>query len=108
MLMACLQLNGYVLDLEQGQLRDPDGRVVQLRPQAETVLVELARRPGELVTKQDLNARVWPDISATEDSLVQCIVEIRRALNDSDKQVVRTVPRRGYLLIADAADPKSS
>jgi DNA-binding winged helix-turn-helix (wHTH) protein len=54
--------------------------MVQLRPQALAVLVELGRRPGELITKQDLNARVWPDISVTDDSLVQCIVEIRRAL----------------------------
>jgi DNA-binding winged helix-turn-helix (wHTH) protein len=80
MLMACLRLNGYLLDPEQRQLRDPHGRMVQLRPQALAVLVELGRRPGELITKQDLNARVWPDISVTDDSLVQCIVEIRRAL----------------------------
>jgi hypothetical protein len=71
------------------------------------VLVELGRRPGELITKRDLSARVWPDISVTDDSLVQCIVEIRRALDDSGKRVVRTMPRRGYLLIVDAADSKS-
>jgi TolB-like protein len=63
----------------------------------------LARRPGELITKRDLNARVWPDISVTDDSLVQCIIEIRRALQDDGKRVVRTMPRRGYLLVVDAA-----
>ena len=40
----------------------------------------------------------------TDDSLVQCVVEIRRALGDTRQQVVRTMPRRGYLLIVDAAD----
>ena len=102
--MTSLRLNGYLLDLEQGDLRDPRGRRVQLRPQALAVLLELARRPGELITKSDLNARVWPGVSVTDDSLVQCVVEIRRALNDSRQRVVRTMPRRGYLLIVDAAD----
>jgi len=107
MVMASLRLNGHLLDLEQGQLRDPHGRLVQLRPQALAVLLELGRRPGELITKRDLDARVWPGVSVTDDSLVQCVVEIRRALHDNRKRVVRTMPRRGYLLIVDAADSKS-
>ena len=105
--MASLRLNGHLLDLEQGQLSDPHGRLVQLRPQALAVLLELGRRPGELITKRDLDARVWPGVSVTDDSLVQCVVEIRRALHDNRKRVVRTMPRRGYLLIVDAADSKS-
>src|SRR5258705_2373742 len=106
MVMASLRLNAHLLDLEQGQLRDPHGRLVQLRPQALAVLLELGRRPGELITKRDLDARVWPGVSVSDDSLVQCVVEIRRALHDNRKRVVRTMPRRGYLLIVDAADSK--
>ena len=102
--MACLRLNGYTLDLDRAQLFDRHGQAVELRPQALAVLLELGRRPGELVTKLDLGARVWPGVSVTDDSLVQCVVEIRRALGDSRQQVVRTMPRRGYLLIVDAVD----
>ncbi len=102
--MACLRLNGYTLDLDQARLFDRHGQAVELRPQALAVLLELGRRHGELVTKLDLSARVWPGISVTDDSLVQCVVEIRRALGDTRQQVVRTMPRRGYLLIVDAAD----
>ena len=102
--MACLRLNGYTLDLDQAQLFDLHGQAVELRPQALAVLLELGRRHGELVTKLDLSARVWPGVSVTDDSLVQCVVEIRRALGDTRQQVVRTMPRRGYLLIVDAAD----
>lgn len=102
--MTCLRLNGYTLNLDQAQLFDLHGQAVELRPQALAVLLELGRRPGELVTKLDLGARVWPGVSVTDDSLVQCVVEIRRALGDSRQQVVRTMPRRGYLLIVDAAD----
>ncbi len=108
--MTCLRLNGCTLNLDQAQLLDRHGRAVELRPQALAVLLELGRRHGELVTKLDLSARVWPGVSVTDDSLVQCVVEIRRALGDTGQQVVRTMPRRGYLLIADAADiaPRSA
>src|ERR1051325_33553 len=104
MLMACLRLNGYRLDLDRAQLFDLYGQPVELRPQAMAVLLELGRRHGELVTRRDLSARVGPGVSVTDDSLVQCVVEIRRALGDTRQQVVRTMPRRGYLLIVDAAD----
>src|SRR3954462_4155247 len=104
MLMACLRLNGYTLDLDQAQLFDLHGQAVELRPQALAVLLELGRRRGELVTKRDLSARVWPGVSVTDDSLVQCVVEIRRAIGDTRQHVVRTMPRRGYLLIVDATD----
>src|SRR4051794_22793157 len=104
MLMACLRLNGYTLDLDQARLFDQHGQAVELRPQALAVLLELGRRHGELVTKLDLSARVWPGVSVTDDSLVQCVVEIRRAIGDTRQHVVRTMPRRGYLLIVDATD----
>src|SRR4051794_35552504 len=41
---------------------------------------------------------VWADIAVTDNSLAQCIVEIRRALDDDSQQLVRTIARRGYLL----------
>jgi DNA-binding winged helix-turn-helix (wHTH) protein len=55
-----LQLNGHTLDIERAELCDTSGRLVQLRPQALSVLLELARRAGEVVTKRDLMTRVWP------------------------------------------------
>ena len=101
---AGLLLNGRALDIEHAELRDGQGRAVELRPQAMAVLLELARRPGEVVTKRELLTRVWPGLAVTDDSLVQCIVEVRRALGDSRQRTVRTMPRRGYQLICDAAD----
>jgi DNA-binding winged helix-turn-helix (wHTH) protein/TolB-like protein/Flp pilus assembly protein TadD len=98
---AGLLLNGRTLDIERAELCDASGRPIQLRPQALSVLLELARRPGEVVTKRDLMERVWPGIVVTDDSLVQCVVEIRRELGDTRQRIVRTIPRRGYLLIAD-------
>ncbi|WP_280154216.1 winged helix-turn-helix domain-containing protein [Piscinibacter sp. XHJ-5] len=104
---------GYVLDLAAQAVRDPDGRPVGLRPQAFDVLRVLAERRGELVTKEVLFALVWPGLVVTDDSLVQAIGDIRRALGEAGRGLVRTVPRRGYLMElaesapAGAAEPAS-
>jgi DNA-binding winged helix-turn-helix (wHTH) protein/TolB-like protein/tetratricopeptide (TPR) repeat protein len=97
-----LVLNGRVLDIGRAELCDAKGCILPLRPQALSVLIELARRPGEVVSRREIMALVWPGVVVTDDSLVQCVVEIRRALGDVDQRVVRTVPRRGYRLTPDA------
>ncbi len=43
---------------------------------------------------------VWPDAFVTDDSLVQCTVELRRALDDRTQGLLKTVPRRGYIFAA--------
>jgi DNA-binding winged helix-turn-helix (wHTH) protein/TolB-like protein len=100
---STVRLNGFRLDLERAELRAADGALIAMRAQSMAVLVELARRHGDLVTKQELFARVWPGVSVTDDSLVQCVVEIRRALGDTQQQIIRTLPRRGYTLVRAAA-----
>ena len=70
----------FALDGQRRELRDATGGLVALRPRAFDVLLFLARRAGALVTKDELLDAVWPGLVVTDDSLVQCIVEIRRAL----------------------------
>jgi TolB-like protein len=48
--------------------------------------------------------RVWPNVVVTEDSLVQAVGDIRRVLGDNAHQLLRTVPRHGYMLVATRAD----
>jgi DNA-binding winged helix-turn-helix (wHTH) protein len=106
-----LAVNGMVADFEAGILRDSAGDPVALRPQAFEVLRHLVANPGRLVTKDELMAAVWPGVAVTDDSLVQCIHDIRRALGDEARTVLRTVPRRGYRLVPpgdDRRDPSSS
>ncbi len=43
---------------------------------------------------------IWPESFVSDDSLVQCTVELRRALGDPDQQMIKTIPRRGYLFTA--------
>src|SRR6476646_3785026 len=69
---------------------------LRLRPRSYDVLLHLARNAGRLVSKQELMDVVWKDVAVTDDSLVQCLMEIRRALGDAE-HVVETVRGRGYL-----------
>jgi len=56
------------------------------------------RHPQRLVRREELLAAAWQGVVVTDDSLTQCLVEIRRAIGDETRSIVRTVPRRGYLL----------
>ena len=98
-----LTINGVEVDLAAEVLRDGHGVAVPMRRQAFAVLRHLLGNPGRLVAKDELMAAVWPGIAVTDDSLVQCIHEIRRALHDEPHMVLRTVPRRGYRLVLPAA-----
>jgi TolB-like protein/DNA-binding winged helix-turn-helix (wHTH) protein len=92
---------GFVLDLNRGELLDARGQPADLRAQALQVLLVLGEHLGQVVGKDELMRRVWSDVVVTEDSLVQAVGDIRRVLGDAGHQRVRTVPRRGYMLVHD-------
>jgi pimeloyl-ACP methyl ester carboxylesterase/DNA-binding winged helix-turn-helix (wHTH) protein len=100
-------LPGFVFDASRAELRSAGGERITLRPQVFAVLQCLARHAGELVRKDELLQTVWPGAAVTEDSLVQCIGELRRALKDDQHQIVQTQPRRGYRLVPAAAAASS-
>ena len=72
---------------------------MELRPRSWAVLRLLAEHAGRLFGKDDIIAKVWDDVAVTEDSLTQCIVDIRKAIGDEERRVLRTVPRKGYMLV---------
>lgn len=98
-----IAVGGYWFDVAKLELIDPCGHQVKLRPQSAEVLKMLVQSRGELVTKSLLMDTVWADFSVTDDSLVQCISEIRKALGSEGHALVKTVPRRGYLLVGGPA-----
>jgi len=89
--------------LKDNQLRNENGEHLPLRSQASEVLACLIRDNGHIVSKDKLHDVVWGDAIVTDDSLVQCIGEIRRALNDKDHRIVQTFQRKGYLVNAEPA-----
>jgi adenylate cyclase len=86
----------YTLDLARGALLR-SGADVKLRPKSFEVLRLLVERHGRLVTKEELLDAVWGRTVVTEGSIVQCLIDVRRAIGDESQQMVKTVPRRGYI-----------
>ncbi len=101
-----VRLGACDFDPARLELRGPDGAEVRLRPQAMRVLEHLIANAGRVVGRDELFAAVWPDIVVTDDSLVQCISDIRAAIGDEGHELLRTVPRRGYRL--DLPAPEGS
>jgi DNA-binding winged helix-turn-helix (wHTH) protein len=95
----------YVLDLSRGCLLS-DGREIPLRPKTFAVLTHLAQRPGQLVSKDDLFEAVWPGLVVGDDTLVQSIGELRRALGDADARLITAIPEQGYRLDLASAPPE--
>jgi eukaryotic-like serine/threonine-protein kinase len=91
---------GYTLDLGRGSLTRGTAEV-KLRPKSYEALRYLVANAGRLVPKTELIAVLWPDATlVSEDSLTHCIMDVRRALEDSGQQIIRTLPGRGYLFAA--------
>ncbi|WP_020560561.1 tetratricopeptide repeat protein [Thiofilum flexile] len=98
--MTKVLLGSYHYDLQQQQLLDTQNHVCPLRQQSLSVLHQLVICANTVVSKQQLFSEVWSEVYVTDDSLVQCIADIRRALHDHNHEILQTIPRRGYLLIA--------
>lgn len=75
---------------------------VELEPQVMDLLVYLAGARGEVRSKDEIAAALWPDASVNEDALSRTVWKLRQALGDDAKspRYVQTVSRRGYRLIA--------
>jgi len=103
-----LRFGTFELDEEAGQLRR-DGSPVRLPPQPFRLLVLLASRPGELVTREEIRQQLWGEDTYVDfDQGVNfCIKQVRSVLkDDADRPLyVETVPRRGYRFIAPVERP---
>ena len=93
----------FTLDMQRGCLHR-SGEEIRLRPKVYEALKYLVQNQGRLIAKQELIQAIWPDSFVTDDSLVQCTVELRRALEDTDQHLLKTVPRRGYIFTAQVIE----
>jgi len=92
----------YELDVVRGCLM-LQGREVSLRYQSFQLLLFFVEHSKTLFSKDELVTAIWTDTSVTDNALVQCVTEIRRALNDSphEPRYIKTFPKVGYRFIAD-------
>jgi TolB-like protein/DNA-binding winged helix-turn-helix (wHTH) protein len=97
----------FEVDLASGQLLK-NGRKLPLQEQPFRVLAMLLERPGEVVTRQELQARLWPADTYVgfDEGLNTAIRKLRTAFGDSagNPRFIETLPRRGYRFIAPVTE----
>jgi DNA-binding winged helix-turn-helix (wHTH) protein/TolB-like protein len=98
-----LKVGNGLFDPVRGELA-LDGRILRLRPRTAVLLAYFIQHPGRTLGKDELMRAVWPDAIVTEDSLVQCVKEIRHALGAAGRDWIRTLPRLGYAFVADSPE----
>ena len=98
----------YEADLATGELRR-DGNKVPLQDKPFQILALLLRRPGELVTREELRSELWPADTFVdfEHGLNTAVKKLRQALDDSPEtpRFVETLPKRGYRFMAPPSAP---
>ncbi|MEQ1719267.1 MAG: winged helix-turn-helix domain-containing tetratricopeptide repeat protein [Hyphomicrobium sp.] len=97
-----LRFSDKTLDLARGCLTSGD-KDIALRPKSFAVMRFFVENAGRLISKDALIAAVWPQTTVTDESLTQCISEVRKAIGDCEQAIIKTVPRRGYVFTAQVS-----
>src|SRR5688572_19714397 len=96
-----LQVGDWTVEPPLNQL-SAAGKTVKLEPKAMAVLVYLAQRPGQVVSRDALLSSVWSGVVVGDDSLTQVVIKLRKALGDvrDNPAYIQTIAKGGYRLIA--------
>src|ERR1700723_912193 len=102
-----LRFDGYELDVRAGELRKHGVRL-RLRGQPLQVLEILLERPGEVVTREEIQTRIWTGnaFGDFDHNLHNAVARIREVLGDSPEnpRYIETLPRRGYRYVGPMQD----
>jgi DNA-binding winged helix-turn-helix (wHTH) protein/Flp pilus assembly protein TadD len=102
-----MRFDAYSLDLRAGELHK-HGRKIRLQEQPFQILAILLEQPGQVVTREQLRERLWPEDTFVDfdHSLSTAVKKLRQALNDEavNPRYVETLPRRGYRYIGPAVE----
>jgi DNA-binding winged helix-turn-helix (wHTH) protein len=92
---------GFVLDPLRRRLTRVDGTVLQLSAKPFDALLYLVSNAGKTVSRHELSRELWPDAVVEDNNLSQTILAVRRALGTASEELILTIPRGGYRLVAD-------
>jgi TolB-like protein/DNA-binding winged helix-turn-helix (wHTH) protein/Tfp pilus assembly protein PilF len=94
--VADWQVNPVTGEIARGETR------VSLEPKAAAVLLYLAQRPGDVVSRQELEAHVWQGRAVGYDAVTNTVIKLRKAFGDNARRprIIETLPKRGYRLVA--------
>ena len=105
---SVIRFGGFELDAANGELRKA-GISLKIHPQPFRVLMLLAMRPGQIVTREEIQHALWGDHTFVdfENGINFCVTQIRAAISDDadNPRYVQTLPRRGYRFIAPITPP---
>ncbi|HJY75886.1 MAG TPA: winged helix-turn-helix domain-containing protein [Burkholderiales bacterium] len=104
---GALRVGDWTVDPALNQL-SAAGKTVKLEPKAMAVLVYLADRRGDVVSRETLLSAAWPGVVVTDDALTQVVIKLRKALGDSPENpaYIQTISKRGYRLVAPVVLPQ--
>jgi serine/threonine protein kinase/Tol biopolymer transport system component len=95
-----VRFEGFELDVRTAELRSATGKTVRLSEQTLRILIALVERPGELVLREDLRKRLWPNDTVVEfeHGISAAINRLRQTLGDSaeNPKFIETLAGRGY------------
>ena len=102
--MRSYEFGGFRFDSLKRQLRDAEGKLLELPARSIDALQFFLERRGQDVSKEQLTKALWPNTVVEENNLNQAIFALRRALGDDANapRFVMTLPGRGYRFIAEA------
>ena len=89
--VATYRFEGFVLDIRRGSLLTAAGEEVPLRRQSFELLRLLVENAGRLLDRDTINRAIWSDVAVTDDSMTQCVRDIRRAIGDDAQRILKTV-----------------
>jgi DNA-binding winged helix-turn-helix (wHTH) protein len=93
--------NRYLINPEKNSFIDTStNQESRIEQRLLEVLYLLAARPNELVTREEIIRTVWNDYGGADEGLTQAVSFLRKVLNDSDKKIIETIPKKGYILNA--------
>ena len=112
-----LQLNQWLIDLTSGEIAtgkqhtssdsaqkfgSSRPELQRIEPQGMSLLRILAQSPNQVLSKEQLIAAIWQDVIVTDDALSRVVSRVRKVLQENPKQpeILETLPKRGYRLIA--------
>ncbi len=108
--LKIIRFGPFVADFRSEEIRR-NGRLIKLQSQPIRVLAALLEKPGELVTREELRHRIWPEDTFVDfdHSLNTAIKKLRQALGDDagEPVYIETLPKRGYRFIGTAVTESS-
>lgn len=98
---AALRIGDWHVAPELNQISQGE-HLLHVEPKAMAVLMHLAGRPGEVASRDELLAAVWPGVIVGDNALTQVIIKLRKALGDTAREptYIQAISKKGYRLIA--------